>query len=106
MKFQNNFNRIVEPATSVVNEKVIIPLVYTLENNMYHGFVPGFQFQDVVSKTLEECQKNLLLYVKEEVYKRIQEKLPFPFFPNIEQIKEDFDDVVKCELKEFDVPNL
>lgn len=101
-----NFNSIVKPATSVVDGKVIIPYVFTKEDGKIHGFVPGFKIKDVVSLSLEECMKILNLYVKEEVFKRIKDNSPFPFFPNDDEIFRDFENVIKIERIEFTIPEI
>ena len=106
MQNKNLNNDFIEHTTSVKDGKVNIPFVFSNENNEIHGFVPGFHMRDVVSKTIEDCEKMLYLKIKEEVLKRIQNNQTFPFFPDDKQIYEDFDDVVKIIRYDFEVPTL
>ena len=80
------FAGVVEPATSVVDGKVSIPLVFTLEGSQYHGFVPGIVMKDIVEQTIEECQIKLISFIKS----MIDNKQPFPFFPTNDEIKKDY----------------
>ena len=83
-----------EPILSVENDKVSIPLVFTKENGLYHGFVPGILMKDIIDATLDACSKNLLEFIKEDIKNKIRNKFPFPYFPTNEEIKADFDNVV------------
>ena len=84
---------------------VLIPLVFILENEKYHGFVPGFVMKDIISSNLNECKKMLTNYVKTEVKKMIEENIDFPYFPEDGEIKEDFKNVVDILRKSFIVNN-
>ena len=95
------FPGVVEPATSVVDGKVSIPLVFTLEGSEYHGFVPGIVMKDIVSSNLEECQNLLVAFIKKTVKSMIDNKQPFPFFPTNEEIKKDY--VKTVLIKRFSV---
>ena len=88
------FDPIVSPATSVKDNKVSIPLVFTKEKGEFHGFVPGIVMLDVVSKDLEICKQKLLETIKPILKNKISNNLPFPFVPSNEEIKKDFKDVV------------
>ena len=84
---------------------VLIPLVFTLENEKYHGFVPGFVMRDIISSDLNECKKMLTNYVKTEAKKMIEENIDFPYFPEDGEIKADFKNVVDILRKSFIVNN-
>lgn len=88
------FEPIVEPATSVKDNKVNIPLVFTKEDGKYHGFVPGIIMRDVVENDLEICKQKLLETIKPILKNKVSNNLPFPFFPTNEEIKKDFKSVV------------
>ena len=72
---------------------VVIPFVVTVENKIYHGFVPGIVMNDVVCETKEQCIEKLKPIVKQYVLSKKQ-SLDFPFFPTNEEIKQDFKNVV------------
>ncbi len=101
---KNNNEHFVEPVTSVVDGKVEIPYVVTLEDNLYHAFVPGFKIYDMISSNIDEALAKLKLFVDDEVDKRIKNKQSFPFFPSDEQIKEDFEGVVRINRITYKVP--
>lgn len=84
---------------------VLIPLVFILENEKYHGFVPGFVMRDIISSDLNECKKMLTNYVKTEAKKMIEENIDFPYFPEDGEIKADFKNVVDILRKSFIVNN-
>ena len=88
------FEPIVQPATSVQDNKVNIPLVFTKENGKYHGFIPGIVMQDIIEDNLDACKLKLVDAVKPILKNKIANNLPFPFFPTNEEIKTDFKNVV------------
>lgn len=91
----------VQPATSVVDGKVIIPLVFTNEEDGFHGFVPGIAIKDVVCKDIKECETKLFATIKPIILEKITNKKPFPFFPENDEIKQDFKNV--CFIKRISI---
>lgn len=89
--FETDF---VEPATSVVDGKVTIPLAITKEDNLYHGFVPGVVMNDIICEDIKECELKVKDFIRQYVYRQKQQNLPYPFFPSNEEIKSDFKKVV------------
>ena len=60
---------------------------------VFTGFVPGITKQDVVADDAEVCKTLLIENTTDIVRKMIKENLPFPFFPDEKELKEDFDDI-------------
>ncbi len=89
-----NDNDYINVASGVVDKKITIPLVVTLEDKTYHGFVPGIVMNDIIENDIEKCLNALKEYVKKYVLQKIKNKQPFPFFPTNEEIKSDFKNVV------------
>lgn len=80
------------------NGEVKLPLVICKEKGKFVGFVPGFVMNSFIESDIEVCKTKLKEFVKNEVTKMVKEKTPFPFFPNEEEIFEDFKDVKYLEF--------
>ena len=63
------------------------------EEFVYTGFIPGMTETDVISKDFEECKKTLIDSSLPTIERMIRKNEPFPFFPNEEELKNDFDDI-------------
>ncbi len=98
MAFVKNYFSINKEYTEQKNEikgdKISIPLVVTKEKNDFHGFVPGIVMTDIIDKNLDTCKQRLIDYIKTVVKNMIKNKKSFPYFPDNETIKKDFDGVV------------
>ncbi len=85
------------PDSLAINAELKIPLVYTKviedEVEVYHGFVPGLTLKDSVATSLEACKELLQENVNVIIDKYLDDKKPFPFFPEKEQIINDFEGV-------------
>lgn len=92
-----NLNNFINKPTGVVDGEISLPLVITLENKQYHGFVPGIVMNDIVDDDIEKCLSNLKEHTKQYVLKKIENKDSFPFFPTNDEIKKDFKNVVKIK---------
>ena len=88
------------------NEQLLIPLVFTLENNKYHGFVPGFVMKDIVNDNLDECKKMLTQYVESQVMKMAETNTKFPYFPEDSEILNDFKNITCITRIKFNIKNL
>lgn len=78
-----------------VNKEFNIPLVIIKNQNAYEGFVPGLAFKSVFGDSEQEVQEKL----KDATINALKELAingkPMPFFPNSEEIKKDFENVIK-----------
>ena len=88
-------------------DALILPMVIRkrkINNEIkFTGFVPGFEEDDVIENDLETCKTRLLEKTKAKVADMIKSDSPFPFFPNKEELLEDFDDIVNITFVK--VPN-
>lgn len=89
-----SFPSMQEKFTINLNEPISIPLVFTKEDGMFHGFTPGIKIKDVVSFGIESCYKDLTIKIKTIILQKIKNKEQLPFFPNDDEIKNDFDNVI------------
>lgn len=72
---------------------VIIRANKTKEN--YEGFVPGINFSSVFGNSEQEVQEKLKNKTVSALKELAINNLPLPFFPSGEEIKKDFENVVK-----------
>ena len=84
------------------NGEVKIPLVYIKKNDEYGerfvGFIPGFVMKNITAHSIEECKKELVSYLKQRLHAMITNKVDIPFFPDEEEIRQDYDDVYLVEF--------
>ena len=94
-KISSNFK---VDALSITGE-IRIPLVILKKINkletVYHGFIPGLTAKDITTKTQKECEQCLNALAKQLIEKYAKEKREFPFFPSEQEIRGDFNNVVK-----------
>ena len=81
-------------SSGAIDGVVDIPMVVTNEGTSFHGFVPGFVMKDIIQDDKNVCMQKLQDFVKLTVKNMIKDKKLFPFFPDNEQIKKDFKNVV------------
>lgn len=76
---------------------VKLPLVITKkqENKKieYYGFIPGLTQNDVVCVNIDECERKLKDTAVELVKKIIKNNANLPYFPDENEIKQDFEDI-------------
>ncbi len=83
-----------EQKSELKDNKISIPLVFTKEKNNFHGFVPGIVMTDIIDKNLDICKQRLIDYLKDIIKVYLKGEKQFPYFPDNETIKKDFDGVV------------
>ena len=59
----------------------------------YIGFVPGILMDNVVSSSKEDCKAKLKEQTMNVLGLKKKKKSEFPFFPNKEEIMQDFENV-------------
>lgn len=84
-------------------DEVVVPLVVNKRKDKdgtltYHGFVPGIMVEDVVDTDLETVKSALDTKFKKVIGNMINNNIPFPFFPDKDQIIKDYKDVVFIKL--------
>ena len=84
-------------------DEVVVPLVVNTRKDKdgkltYHGFVPGIMVEDVVDTDLETVKSALDTKIKKVIGNMINDNIPFPFFPDKDQIIKDYKDVVFIKL--------
>ncbi len=78
-----------------INESIKMPLVIIKDNarELYLGFIPGINHEDITSNSLTDCKQKLKEFAKTFIQTQAKNNAPFPFFVTKEQILEDFENV-------------
>ena len=80
---------------------VNIPLVFLRKDKKFHGFVPGFMFEDVIEDSIEVCAEKLVSYAKKYVELLNNQKQDLPRFPDEKEIGQDFQNVVAVRFLKY-----
>ena len=89
----------------MMNDRILVPMAIRyrkVEDKMvYTGFIPGFDGNDVISDTLEECKTLLKKKLISQLDEYLANNKQLPFFPTKEELQNDFDDIVYIKVVEI-----
>jgi len=79
--------------------KLFVPLTIIKQSTCeYIGFIPGILMSNITAKTEQECLTILKNFMHQKLKAMMQNKEPFPFFPDKKEIYEDYKNVCRVEL--------
>ena len=105
-KIDKEINKPSQEINTLGKEQLSVPLVVTLENNSYHGFVPGIVMKDITDTNLNSCKEKLFLFATKKIKEMILQKKKLPYFPDNDMIKQDFENVIFIKRLTLEQKNL